>query len=319
MQLATEHAHLNDHILNANNLEDFTQLVSQSFVPLKLSESSHCNFSATLRMADSDNIFFTEVNAHPHMVERTIETINSGGAGYYKVSLLLEGSSILVQDGKELVMNAGDISIYDTSRPYSLIFNENFRNLIMMFPKNRFQLPISYTEQLTAIALNKEHPALSPVVTSFLSQFPSQLHQLDEQLRIKLSNTSLDLVSTLISSILDTRPESRNPRQMLLQKIFRYIETHLTSPDLTPNTIASHHYISIRHLHALFQEAGTTVSAMIRERRLERCRLDLVDPVLADRNISAVAAKWGFTDAAHFSRLFKATYGVSPSEVRQHH
>lgn len=317
MQLASENIHQQNYVQNAHNIDEFTMLVSHSFVPLKIRDTSRCNFSATLKMADSDNIYFTEVSAQPHLVERTSETINSGGAGYYKVSLLLEGSSILVQDGKELVMNAGDISMYDTSRPYSLLFNENFKNLIMMFPKNRFQLPASCTEQLTAVSLNKEHPALAPVVTSFLSQFPEQLHQLDERLRFKVSNTSLDLVSTLISSILDQRPENRNPRQILLQKIFRFIETHLTSPDLTPNRIAAQHYISTRHLHALFQEAGTTVSAFIRERRLERCRLDLVDPVLADKNISAIAAKWGFTDAAHFSRVFKATIGVSPSELRQ--
>jgi AraC-like DNA-binding protein len=59
------------------------------------------------------------------------------------------------------------------------------------------------------------------------------------------------------------------------------------------------------------------VAAWIRERRLERCRRDLLDPVLAERPVSAVAARWGLTDPAAFSRLFRAAYGVPPLEYRR--
>ena len=58
------------------------------------------------------------------------------------------------------------------------------------------------------------------------------------------------------------------------------------------------------------------MSTWIRTRRLEQCRRDLHDPAFADRPVSAVAAQWGFVDAAHFSRVFKAAFGVSPSEFR---
>jgi AraC-like DNA-binding protein len=33
--------------------------------------------------------------------------------------------------------------------------------------------------------------------------------------------------------------------------------------------------------------------------------------------VSAVAARWGLTNAAHFSRAFRAAYGVSPVEYRR--
>ncbi|MEU9872377.1 helix-turn-helix transcriptional regulator [Actinomadura sp. NPDC048021] len=66
----------------------------------------------------------------------------------------------------------------------------------------------------------------------------------------------------------------------------------------------------------MFREEGTTVSAWIRERRLEHCRRDLRDPLQLHRPVSAIAAGWGFVDAAHFSRLFKAAYGATPREYR---
>lgn len=300
----------------ADTLGAFRPLVSSSFVPLRITADGSESFCARLQSVNADDIVFTEVDAQPHLVERTPETIASGGAGYYKVSLLLSGSSILVQDGRELVMRAGDLSIYDTSRPYSLLFGEQFRNLIMMFPKSRLELPIPVTEQLTAVSLSHEHPALAPVITAFLSQFPTLLQPLGSAVQAKLAHTGLDLVSTMISSILDQDRVGRDPRQILQQKIYQYIESNLASPDLAPGAIAAAHYISTRHLHALFREANTTVSTWIRERRLERCRADLLDPVLSDRTISTIAARWGFTDAAHFSRVFKSTYGLSPSEIR---
>ncbi|NTW39478.1 MAG: helix-turn-helix domain-containing protein, partial [Cellulomonadaceae bacterium] len=40
------------------------------------------------------------------------------------------------------------------------------------------------------------------------------------------------------------------------------------------------------------------------------------DPLLLDESVTQIAARWTFTDAAHFSRMFKATYGVTPSSYR---
>lgn len=294
----------------------FRRMVSSAFVPLEISSDHAGPFMARLSSADAEDVVFTEVTARPHLVERTAETIASGGSGYYKVSLLLSGSSILVQDGKELIMRPGDLSVYDTSRPYSLLFGEDFRNLIMMFPKDRLELPGAFTDQLTAVSLSQEHQGIAPVLTAFLSQFPSQLTHLTRPVRAKLGHTSLDLMGTLFSSILDATPGQRDPHQVLLQKISGYIDQHLASPDLSPGSIAAAHYISTRHLHALFQRGDTTVSRWIRERRLERCRADLVDPVLHERTVAAIGARWGFTDAAHFSRVFKSAYGVSPSDLR---
>lgn len=302
--------------VQATTLGDFRSIASDSFVPLSITAAGPGPFMGRLNSTDADDVIFTEVEAKPHLVERTSENIECGGSGFYKVSLLLSGSSILVQDGREVVMQPGELTVYDTSRPYSLLFGEDIRNLIMMFPKSRLDLPIPFTEQLTAVSLSKEHNGLAPIVSSFLSQFPAQLEPLPDRVRAKLAHTSLDLIATLFSSILDSDAANRDPHQMLLQRVYAYIDNNLGSPDLSPGTIAQAHFVSTRHLHALFRQADTTISTWIRERRLESCRKDLLDPVLSDRSVAAISARWGFTDAAHFSRIFKAAYGVSPSQLR---
>ncbi|GAA1580681.1 helix-turn-helix domain-containing protein [Leucobacter aridicollis] len=301
------------------SLGAFRGMVSSSFVPLEITrerERRGAPFSASMASIDTDGIAFTEIAARPHVVHRTTASIADGGSGFYKVSLMLSGCGHLVQDGREIVIQAGDLAIYDTSRPYTLEFDDAFKTLIVMFPKDRLDLPPALTDQLIAAPLADEHPGLLPIVSSYLSQFPSQLAPLPEGVRAKLAHTSLDLLGTLFADVLDASPAQRDPHQLLLQRICGYIDEHLGSPELSPGSIAAAHYISKRHLHVLFRTADTTVSSWIRDRRLERSRADLRDPALADRTVAAIAMKWGFGDAAHFSRVFKATYGVSPREFR---
>ena len=43
--------------------------------------------------------------------------------------------------------------------------------------------------------------------------------------------------------------------------------------------------------------------------RLDGVHADLSDPTCADRTISDIAFSWGFGDASHFSRAFRARFG----------
>ncbi|MFE2282429.1 helix-turn-helix transcriptional regulator [Streptomyces sp. NPDC059454] len=94
------------------------------------------------------------------------------------------------------------------------------------------------------------------------------------------------------------------------------ITHNLSDPDLSPAAIAAHHHISVRLLHALFEQETETVGATIRRRRLERTRTDLADPRLRHRTIGEIALRWGFRHPADFSRTFRRAYGIPPSDFR---
>jgi len=111
--------------------------------------------------------------------------------------------------------------------------------------------------------------------------------------------------------------ESRRNAMML--RIDAFIEHHLGDPSLSPGMIAAAHHISVRMLHKLYEAEDQPIAASIRQRRLERCRQDLLDPGLGNRSVGAIGARWGFRDAAAFSRAFRAAYGVPPGEYRAVH
>ncbi|MFD0327423.1 helix-turn-helix transcriptional regulator [Streptacidiphilus monticola] len=83
-----------------------------------------------------------------------------------------------------------------------------------------------------------------------------------------------------------------------------------------PQDIAAAHSISLRYLHQLFQRQGTTVNSYVRTRRLEAARSELARTQGPRRTVAAVAARWGFTSAAHFSRVFRQSFGMTPLQWR---
>ena len=94
------------------------------------------------------------------------------------------------------------------------------------------------------------------------------------------------------------------------------MRAHLTDPDLSPAAVAVRHHISVRHLHRILNREGIRFGEWVRRRRLEGARRDLIDHARAGTPVAAVARSWGFTDAAHFSKAFRAAYGMSPREWR---
>jgi AraC-like DNA-binding protein len=186
--------------------------------------------------------------------------------------------------------------------------------MVVMFPQTLLDLPAESIGEITAVRFPGGE-GLSGMIAPFLEQMANGIERLSGPTGTRLAHNALDLVTTIFASELGVlgRPSGH---RALTGRIRAYIEENLGDPRLDPAQIAAAHYISTRHLHGIFREEGTTVSTWVRTRRLEHCRRDLADPLLADRPIGAIAARWGFIDAAHFSRLFKATFGRSPSEIR---
>src|SRR5262249_23014641 len=146
-------------------------------------------------------------------------------------------------------------------------------------------------------------------------QLPDQLDAVRSQGTAGWSRAGLaviDLLASALAAQLDRAPSALGSQEALRMEIHAFMEQRLAGPGLGPGMIAAAHHISLRYLYKLFEEGlpGQGVAAWIRQRRLERCQRDLLDPALAARPVSAIAARWGLADAASFSRMFRAAYHV---------
>jgi len=306
--------------LVAQDFATWRKIVSESFVPLDVSTDDEDAFSARIRSRSLGDVVISEIGAKSHCVKRTPQLIADSDRQYFKLSLQLSGTGLLLQDNREAVLQPGDMAIYDTSRPYTLTFDNDFQTLVVMVPQATIDLPRDVIGQLTASRMPGEQ-GLAKMVGPFLTQIAQNMDELSGHSGVRLMNNALDLITTLLHGELDN-PQfelSNNHRSTLLQEIRAFIDENLSEPSLSPGMIAAANFISTRHLHGIFKEEGVTVSSWIRSRRLEHCRRDLADPLFVSKPVSWIAMRWGFVDPSHFSRLFRATYGVAPTDFRHDH
>lgn len=307
-------------VVRAQSFPEWKRLISQSFVPLETSPAGTrpaASFTGQLTSHQLRELAIVQVDAMAHAVERTPALIAAGGSGFYKLNLQLSGSGVLRQGGRETVLTTGELAIYDTGQPYTLRFDESFSTLVLMFPKHLVGLSAEQMSGLTALPLGREH-RLGRAVVPFLTQTARMLPELDGPIAHRLAMNTVDLLATLLADEAYSSPAAEGGSQArMLRRIQLFIDGQLSNPDLSPGYVAAAHYISTRSLHKLFEDSGTTAAAWIRERRLAGARHDLADPLLTDVPISAIGARWGLPDPAHFSRIFRATHGCSPSTYRQ--
>jgi AraC-like DNA-binding protein len=299
----------------ATSFNHWKHLVAESFVPLAARTADVDGFRGQMRARVLDRMSIVEVTATSHEVHRTPALIARSNERYFKLNLQLEGTGLLVQDNREAVLQPGDLAIYDTNRPYTLTFEEQARVMVVMFPCDTLSLPADYVGQLAAVRMDAT--GLSGIVGQFIRQLSDNLQVLDGPSGSRLAANALDLVSTMLHAEMDMAPDRMKPQALLAVSAREYIEANLSDPGLSPASIAAAHFISTRHLHNVFHESGTTVASFIRTQRLDGARRDLRDPLHAAQPVGAVAARWGFLDAAHFSRTFRDAFGVSPSDWRR--
>jgi AraC-like DNA-binding protein len=248
---------------------------------------------------------------------RTPELVRKSDLGMYKVDLGLRGAGRYEQEGRQSLLAPGEFHLTDLSRPSHVTVKESEELSVVMFPRSLLPVREKDLRELTMIPFSAHDP-YAALVASLGRELVSHLDAYESARDTRIGGAFLDLLALAAATRLDrvAAVPAETRQQAMMTRIQAFIEEHLGDPDLSPETIAAAHHISTRTLHKLYETEDNTITASIRRRRLERCRNDLLDPDRPDRPVSAVGARWGFRDAATFSRAFRATYGLPPGEYR---
>src|SRR5215471_8854346 len=306
-----------DDVAEADRFAQWRHWISATFVPLECAQVSREPFQGEVACWELGELLVSRVEADPHLASRTRRMIAMREAGYYKVGLLTSGSCRLTQEGREALLRPGDFAIYDCRRPYTMAFADTHQMSFLMFPCDRLRLPPAAVDQVLVTPVSSTESTGS-LVAPFLRQLVANLEQSKSPVNCRLADNVLDLLATMFGERAGASPTDPDAvRRSLLLGVHAWIDAHLGDADLGPATIAAANHISVRYLHKLFHDEGTSVARWVRERRLDNCRRDLEDPALAQRGVQAIARHWGFEDPAHFSKIFKATYGEPPGQYRR--
>jgi AraC-like DNA-binding protein len=247
-------------------------------------------------------------------IRRTTRHIRRSDPELYKIIQATEGTSVIEQDGQEVVLGPGDFALLHTSAPVRWHYTAGAVAVAFsrtLLPRRR------HRAGPTALRLSDDD-GIGVILSRMIARLPDYFGRLGPGSAARLSSAVIDLVGAAVAERLgETALPPDTGQRALLLRIHVFIEERLGDPELSPAAIAAAHFISTRYLYKLFQSADVGVADWIRQRRLERCRTDLVDPATRDLPVSAVGARWGLSNPAHFNRIFRDNFGVPPGEFRR--
>lgn len=300
------------HERSALGYGDFSRAVAQSVVELDLRCSDPLQFRGALSGIAVGDAHLLRIASTSQSVSRTPSMIERSPQKFYKFTVMERGSGVFVQDGREAVLNEGDMTIYATDLPYTLLFERDVRVSVLMFPKDMLRVPPALVQSVTGTRISGSS-GIGSVVRPFVSALAAHLEDVEGAAGRRLLRSAVGLVGDLMEP-LGSDASDRHSR--LRRAVADFVDEHLTDPDLDPSRVAAAQYVSLRQLYCAFEGTGINVAGLIRSRRLERCQEELSDPRFASKTAAAIGLSNGFTDPAHFSRAFKARYGISPSSAR---
>jgi AraC-like DNA-binding protein len=298
---------------------DYWQTASrETYLPLSVRCLTDGPFSGRIYGFDLGAVNVYALQGYPSAAIRTPETIRASDPESFQLALCVHGSLRVAQDGRECSIACGDLTAVETSRAFSVSAREPWGLVAFMIPRPLLRPHADRICRQTALCISG-NAGFGRLVRSFLVELEGGLRngsirEGDAELGESILTLTRGLYLGNAAAVSDSKQTSR---AVLLHRIKTYVDAGLADPSLSPEKIARAHFISVRHLHKLFEANGLSVCEWIRERRLDRCRRDLGDPALAEETVFTIAVRWGFTSQAHFSRLFRAAYGNTPREFRQ--
>jgi AraC-like DNA-binding protein len=252
------------------------------------------------------------VAGSPHVVERTAADIRRAPAEAIAVYVTLRGEAWFEHAGGRLALRPGHVLLCEADRPFARGFARGLEELAIKVPRPAFTAGTglaSVGSPVIADALGSDPYARALARLAGRAARGERAVPADER-------SVLELVAVLAAGRDADRPAAYRAAARA------YIEDRLADPGLTAARVAAATGISERHLSRIFAADGTSIPRHVLARRLQLAYAMLAGPARAGPASAApavahVAARCGFTSAAHFSHAFRQHFGQRAGEVRR--
>lgn len=247
---------------------------------------------------------------------------------------LLEGSGVVTEGQESVPLTAGSIVLLDPARPWRVVLHTAFRAVVIRLESASFVLRLVRTRGQDVNTLSPRS-GIGAVCLNLVCSIAEELDQLDRHALLPLEATLTELLVACLSHTDEPalqpptsasaatgslHPAARHEPSSVqlghLRRLCRTVEARLGDAELTLDAVAAIEGLSPSYVQKLFRVASSGFADYLKARRLERCRIDLSNRALAHFTIAELCFRWGFNDAANFSRAFTARFGVSPKAYR---
>lgn len=276
-------------------------------------------FHATFDLYNFGQSVLAELDSSAAKYLRSRKKILGDGMDSILLQLFLQGG-VQFGSGKQTTRaRKGDIIVFDLSRPVEN-YNSTFKHLTMMLPREVMDAAIPDISRWHGHVLPSLNPAV-PLLLNLLTSSYGMAPRFDPAGGQHVEAATVSLAAAAMSGkphdLADNATDT-NVMGVLTHQIKRHIRGKLGSEDLTPQALARTFGVSRAQIYRLMEPLGG-ISTYIRHLRLHRCMAELCDPLFAHLNVSEIAYRSGFSHLTTFNRSFRETFGMTPSEAREHH
>jgi AraC-like DNA-binding protein len=260
----------------------------------------------------------SKITASPHGVRAQKAAHRDSTEDSVKILVEMQGRSTFCQAGSQLDMKQLSAVIYDPTQPYAIDNLTNVDQVILQIPRSG----------LTDRALRRlARPLFLPggaddpasTLASFILTSARTAAGLSQQMKASLATSLTCLTEGLVCDGLARGPDevlNQTSLFLLRARIKDHVRRHLGDAGLGPQAVARAMGCSVRYLHKAFEGEGDTLQRHIWQARLQESQRMLAAPALRDRTIVEIAFACGFNSSAHFSRLYRERFAMTPREAR---
>jgi AraC-like DNA-binding protein len=279
--------------------------------------NNRSRFEAEVEAGVLADVGFVRCTLSPLAISRTADHIARERTDDLLLCHLIAGTAAFEQEGREVVLEARDLTLLDPMLPYSGTSPSGLDLLVLKLPRRDLEARIGNVRCMAARAVKPLDPETS-LASSFLAMLPAHVGKMSHVAEEVLKHQTIDLIAVSLAKMVQSgTPRISSTRGLVLLNVHAAIETRLSDPALDGKAVAAAAGVSVRYANSVLAEEGTSIARYIQERRLARCRRALEDPQQTHRSLSEIAYGWGFSDMTHFGRSFRKAYGMLPSVYRK--
>ena len=272
------------------------------------------DFSGNIACMDFGGLRFASFTSTPHRIVRRPAHIGRSNSAHYLVSLQRSGVGRMQQAHQSCELQAGDIGIVDGARPFSVSFPQTVDRAVAVIPSAMLQSRAPWLLD-RPIGRMKRDPELHPMLRMTIERLTSPTCQSTGEAEL-LADNLCNLVA-LLSAHKGSEVNAAQERLSEIERMLAFIRRNLSNPNLSPQTLAKYLNVSVRTVHNRFESVETSFGRALIEMRLDKAQRALTDPRQAIYSVTQIAFGAGFNDLSHFTKSFRAKFGMPPTQYRR--
>jgi AraC-like DNA-binding protein len=287
----------------------------RAYVPFECRPDNRSSFDAEVHGQSFAGLSMLRGGCNGMTTWRTPEQAAKSSATIY-LYIQLSGNACITQDGREALLQRGDLTLVDTAAANSFVHSADSKSLVLELARKNCEARLGAVRQWTARPVNGAAGA-GALVSNFVRLLPEQQAFLPEAAQDQVALQVIDLLALSLADGAGRDAHHSSARLASILRLKAAVDANLTNGDATCEDIAAAAGISVRYANHLLEAEETSLQRLLFNRRISKCQAALADVGQAHRQISDIAYSWGFVDVSHFGRLFRTIVGATPREFRK--